>query len=43
MCSSFEDGDYVKFQTKIEIETPMWMELRLHKHDAFNGYFSEAV
>jgi hypothetical protein len=43
MCSSFEYEDYVKFQTKIEIEAPMWMELRLHKHVAFNGYFSEAM
>ena len=30
MYSSFEDEDYVQFQINIEIEAPMWMELRLH-------------
>jgi len=43
MCSSFEDEDYIKFQTNIEIEAPMWMELRLHEPVAFNGHFSEAM
>ena len=43
MCSSFEDEDYVKFQTNIEIEAPMWMELRRHKRVAFNGHFPKAM
>jgi len=43
MRNSFEDEDYVKFQTDIEIEAHMWMELRFHKHVAFNRHFSEAV
>jgi len=43
MFSSVEDEDYVKFETYVEIEAPMWMELRLHKYVVFNRHFSEGM
>jgi hypothetical protein len=43
MCSSVEDEVCVKFETNVEIEAPMWMELRLHKYVAFNRHFSEGM
>jgi hypothetical protein len=43
MRNSVEDEDYVKFQTNIEIDAPMWMQLRFHKHVAFSRHFSEAM
>ena len=43
MRNSVEDEDYVKFQTNIEIDAPMSMQLRFHKHVAFIRHFSEAM